>query len=164
LLHGCCTAAIAGIGTRFGVIAIRATAWRLSLANLARGLPRTSDFRRSEEFAAEVSIWHIRLLPRAWKCGGVVQCGGAGLLQGSGLSHASQKMCRSAEAPEPEVAYRGRFEAALHCQSSAARPLIVPRKRCAVRRMRVGLAPPIVAMRPGGPLCADKVLFPFSSQ
>jgi hypothetical protein len=34
----------------------------------------------------------------------------------------SQKLCRSAEAQEPGVTYRGRYEAALHCQTSAARP------------------------------------------
>jgi hypothetical protein len=64
-----------------------------------------------------------------------------------------KNMCRSAEAPEPGVAYRGRFEAALYCQIPRSAAFIAHRKGCAVRRMRVGLAPPILAVRPGGP-CA----------
>ena len=37
------------------------------------------------------------------------------------------------------------------------------RKRCAVRRMLRGRVSPIVAARPGGPLCADRVLSRVSS-
>jgi hypothetical protein len=72
-------------------------------------------------------------------------------------------MCRSAEAPEPEVAYRGRFEAALYCHIPRSAAFIAHRKGCAVRRMRVGLASPILAVRPGGPLCADRDLVRSSS-
>jgi hypothetical protein len=74
-----------------------------------------------------------------------------------------KNMCRSAEAPEPGVAYRGRFEAALYCQIPRSAAFIAHRKGCAVRRMRVGLAPPILVVRPGGPLCADRVPVRFSS-
>jgi hypothetical protein len=38
-------------------------------------------------------------------CGGVVQSGGAGVLHGSGLSPASQRMCLSADALHPHADY-----------------------------------------------------------
>src|SRR5829696_8130803 len=45
------------------------------------------------------------LLPRAWYRGGVVQRGGARVLQGSGLYRISPKMCRSAGAPRTGAPY-----------------------------------------------------------
>ena len=51
--------------------------------------------------------------------------------------------------------------AALPFLRSAA--FTVPRKRCAVRRMLRGRVSPIVPTRREAPLCADKVLFSFSS-